>query len=167
MSRQPLEVVSQATGDSNRAWQDTTNAIASDDNHATVSAMTEGEVSELLLGRQLELGIPADAIITGVEVAIERSGLAGVGIVDHSVALRGLGVNSDSKTQPGVWSNTDTLAFYGDPQDTWGLGLVATQVNQPEFGVGIAVRYSITAGNDWPRVDSIVVNVHYDAPGCP
>jgi len=154
-------------------WQSTGNIFASDatgsstGQRAYVSAMTSGEVSRYLVAGGFGFAIPPGGLVTGIEAHVERRALSGIGIVDESVRLVRAGtVGSSNRSIGGVWSTTDAIQDYGGATDLWGATWAPADVNDPGFGVALAVRYSSTAGNDWPLVDHVQMTVHY-MPSCP
>lgn len=143
-----------------RPWSSANKAITSDDQRAEVSAMINGEVSHYLWASGYGFTLPSTATITGIEVAIERSALSGVGIVDNEVRLTKGAVLGTAKAANGVWGTSETVITYGGPNDMWGTTLTPADVNLAGFGVALSTKYPSVSGNDWPRVDVIRVTIY-------
>jgi len=150
------------TGIGTRAWTSTDNARISDNLYAQVTAMIPGEESNYLTATGFGFGVPANASIYGISVFIERSSLSGAGIVDdHVQIVKGGVVQPQDKFASGIWGTTDAVISYGGASDLWGQVWTPADVNASNFGVALSARYANTAGNDWPRVDEIRIQVYY------
>ncbi len=152
---------------STRAWSGTASALLSDNQRAEISGMTSAQISEYLVVKGFGFKLPPNAVIAGVTMAVERSALSGVGIVDASVRLvKAAAIVGTDKATTTQWSTTDTTVSYGGATDLWATTWTPADVNSPDFGAAIAAKYTSTAGNDWARIDQIRITVHFTVPGC-
>ena len=115
------------------------------ENHATKpnslnATTTPKGVSHYLHLRNFNFKLHHNDIVTGIEVRISRSGN---GISDNYIGL----VLPDGDTikishnlgKKEKWEGEE--AFYGSPTELWGENTItASQVNDPDFGVGISVK---------------------------
>jgi len=125
--------------------------------------MIQNEISNYLVTSGFGFNVPSSATITGIKLEIKRRALSGVGLQDHAVSLLKSGtVLSTNKAISGVWTSTETSVSYGGPGDLWGTSWTPAEVNAPGFGAALSVQYKSTAGNDWPRVNSMSVTVYFD-----
>jgi hypothetical protein len=149
-----------------RDWENTTNAITSNNAYARVSSMVNGEISDYLTVTDFVPAIPVSSTITGISVSIERQQSAfSVNIADNLVRLVvGGAIAGQNKASGAAWTTTDTTITYGGPSDLWGLALTPADVNASNFGAAISVAYASTAGNADARIDAIKVQIHYTCP---
>lgn len=122
------------------SWSNTGNASSSDGTYATAALFDN--TSELLVAKNFSWNLGSEAIIEGVTVRIEKSSSVNAKCADDYVTL----INADgtaegnNKAEAGQWSDTDTTSTYGGTTDTWGLTLSGLDVDDPDFGVGIAAN---------------------------
>jgi hypothetical protein len=167
----PSTVVS-SSGIGSYSWQNPQYAKASDNSYAEVSAMTGG-ASNWLKATGFGFQIPPDATIHGVYVEWERSALSGGttdGLVDNAVRLVvGGTIGTTDRAKPDVWwravGGVDRKVLYGGATDLWGeAGLTPAVVGASDFGAALSVKYTSSAGNDWPMVDAARMYVCYRTP---
>jgi len=121
-------------------------------------------LSQYLVASDFGLAIPAGSVINGIEVDIRRrSGASGSDIVDHEVRLQHgavlLPVNRAPLKNP--WSTNWIYASYGGATDLWGRVWTPAQLNDPSFGVALAVAWNGSSGDDDAFVDHVRVIIHY------
>ena len=131
--------VSDAQNFGSNLWNNPGNASASDDTNADATMMDS--TSELLVAKNFDWDLGSEAKIEGIEVRIEKyRGSGGGNVSDNYVTI----INADgtaegsNKAIVGVWPTTDTTSSYGGPSDMWGLTLTGTDVDDVDFGIGIA-----------------------------
>lgn len=109
------------------------------------------------------LAIPADAVILGVEVEISRRKLASGNISarDRIVTLAGVPGSPQNKKKAELWPVVNTAVVYGSATDLWGTTLTPDIVNDPAFGLSIAVDPVNGSGGTVREIDSIRVRVTY------
>lgn len=148
------------------AWDNAGNITADDDTAATPQFNLNGSVpTDYLQATDFGASIPAGAILTGVEVRIQRlRTAAGSGVMaDRVVSLIVGGTivgdnNADTTTD---WPGTFTDKDYGGAFDLWGLGLTLEQVQASDFGVALQAEFVTPSGNRSVSVDAIWINIHY------
>jgi hypothetical protein len=148
------------------AWQAADDARIADDLRAQAPALAPNRpASNYLYASGFEFNLPASALVRGITVFVERSSLAGYGIVDQHVQLvRGGALQPVDRPRSDRWTATDLLVAYGGADDLWGQGWTAADLNAPGFGLAFAARFADIAGNDWPQVDEIRIQVDYTCP---
>jgi hypothetical protein len=143
------------------AWTNPGNAKLSDNVYATAEpAGVGGETNGLLL-KKFGFAIPAEAIITGIVVEIERkAGAAGFG-QDTLVEIGKLGgpFGKDNKAKGDQWPEVDAVAIYGGSTDTWGGTFAPADVNAEAFYVLLKARNF--GAKVLLSVDQIKMTVYY------
>lgn len=120
-----------------------------------------GDYSYLLKAQGFGWNVPAAATITGIKVTIERKAAAGtikdaiVKLLDASGAVQG----NDKADTATAWPGSDTAKDYGGTGDTWGATLNTTVVEDPDFGVAIAVKAE--ADDSGADIDYISMTLYY------
>lgn len=148
-------------------WASPNRVETSDDLHARTS-LASGETSKYLLTSDFNYVLPGDAVITGVEVRVERSQDPGASIFDASVRLYVAGSPAGTDhAAAGEWSATDAVVVYGGPGDTWGLSLTAAEVTAADFGAVISSMRTSGAGTLFARIDYVDVIVYYSSASTP
>jgi hypothetical protein len=148
------------------AWQNVDNARLSDDQYAdTASAMASGKITNLLKVSAFSFALPANAVVTGVQVDIERSAPAGA-IKDQEVRVQVGGKPSpNALDKSAAWDTSDASASYGGPSELWGEAEIkVSDVNATDFGVSLTAT---ATASDTPKVDAISITVYFDDPACP
>lgn len=114
-----------------------------------------------LLTSQFGLGVPADAVIRGIQVSIRHAG--DESIADDSVKLTkaGRAVGAERAAAEAWSSEKLTWVDYGGPDDLWGEAWAPADLNADGFGVAQTVIYGKTVGNSRAYVDQVRVTVHY------
>jgi hypothetical protein len=123
--------------------------------------------SNYLQGSQYGFAIPDDAVITGIEVAINRKANAQTpSILDVGVQLVKAGaIVGDNKASLDIWPATFTVVTYGGPTDLWGTTWTPAEINSADFGVVLAVgRDNHNDGPRWATVDTMRITVYYSDP---
>lgn len=147
-------------------WDDKTGVGADDSDTASITDKNfdTPDISYLAKAQGLGLSIPSGATITGLEVKIERWCGAG-GAVDACVQLLDANgdLQGDNKADTvTAWPGTESVATYGGTGDTWGVSLTPAMVNDPDFGVGLAVQAASPNADIF--VDYIQVKIWYTGP---
>ncbi len=112
--------------------------------------------------RDYDMGIPANAIVTGCEVIITHNFGGGTAIMDSIVKLTINGIPMGSNKA--FFSNwipfTDTVT-YGSSTDTWGLNLTPSMVNNNQLGISFkAFGPSIVTA----MLTNVQLRIYYDIP---
>lgn len=134
------------------------NAALSDNSYATLVLLIS-QVSHYLKCTGFNFAIPLDATITGVTVAVERSGNTLNATVDSSVKLvKGGTISGTENASATLWPTTDTVANYGSSTNLWGLTLAPTDINLSTFGVAIAASATLAGTGN---IDYVSITVDY------
>lgn len=146
-------------------WTNTSNAASSNNSYAT-AAMPIGGTTKFLLVTNFGLAVPANAIIDGIVVGIERSyAIGGTNQIDSTIklfiyngnpAVPGSVVTGNNKSAGASWTTTDTYVDFGANNDVWGATLTSDVVNSIYFGVGISSSGVATA-----QIDHVRMTVYY------
>lgn len=143
------------------AWNNPSEALASDDVYAT-RTLFSGQTTQYLELTGFGFSIPGGAPISGIVVEVERSDGGVSTVKDHTVQLlKGGAAAGDNKATGATWPGSDATATYGGASDLWGESWTDSDVNASNFGVRI--RAQCTSGNGAPRVDLVAVTVYYGA----
>jgi len=145
------------------AWDNETHGCASSDSYAS-SDVPNGSTSETLRLTNFGFAVPADQVITGITVAIERQSNATVADAKVQLVLNGVNIGEDKATDNGDWPTTDTVATFGGSTDDWTATLTEVDVNDVDFGIDIVCTRTAGATNRC-YVDDVQITIEYaDAP---
>lgn len=134
------------------------NAQLSDDVYASAGLLL-GQISNYLKVTNFNFLIPADAIITGITVNVERNATSLSAVSDNSVRLvKNNVISGDDKSSASTWTTSDLVATYGSPTDTWGLALTPSDVNSSTFGCVINAAASLAAT---VNIDQVMITIDY------
>ncbi|MGV3613437.1 MAG: gliding motility-associated C-terminal domain-containing protein [Fluviicola sp.] len=158
-------------------WNNPGNALTDNNSYATMSnaaLLIGGTVrnSNFLVLRNLNLNIPINAQICGVQVEIRKvssdnSGSNWTRDLDIRL-LKNNQITGTNHANTGVnWPTTETAFTYGTNSDLWGTTLNGMDVSSNGFGVAIAIE-SRAAGLLLPTVisyiDAVRIRVYYYVP---
>lgn len=112
-------------------------AMVSVENSSVKSPLTN-----TLQGTNYGFAIPENAIIKGIQVAVNRfSSISETEnhVIDNTVQLIKAGtVTVENKAKADNWSTGDSAgATYGGTTDLWGVSWTAAEINDPKFGVAL------------------------------
>ncbi len=147
------------------SWSNLADAAVEDGNSAYSTNLAGDEVTNLLRSSAHGFAVPSDAWVRGIQLDVRRASSTGNAIEDSMVFLR-LGGQPvlDNRALAGKWPQALTTATYGSATDLWGQSVIQpSDVNAAAFGVDLAAKYGITAGNDTPDVDGMKLSVTYCA----
>jgi len=153
------------------AWKDPTYAKASDNKYATVSPTPLSGFSHYLKATNFGFSIPSGATINGIKVEIERHANYNTGslwVKDWKVYLLKNGnVVGDNKADTSTnWPTSDAYKSYGGSSDLWGTSWTASDINNANFGVVLAVQMaSGVVPPPTAYVDHIRITVYYTPGG--
>lgn len=131
---------------------------------------TNGQFSgpmTIRFGTEVAAAVPASAVITGLEVTINRRNSASSGgIYDHEVTLVGLSTPVSNKAKLGTaWPNSPSAladAVYGGSLDLWGTNGLSTElVRADDFGVRIAAKVLSPSTAVIAQIDTVTIKVYY------
>lgn len=151
------------TGVGSTAWTSPGNITTAGTPYATVALGILG-TSNYIKATNYGFGIPANATIAGISVAVNRQASStSFGMSDNEVRM--IKNNVIIGTDKGVgttWPTALTVANYGGVTDLWGTTWNPSDINNGNFGVALSVT---TQGNRTATVDYIRVTVSYQLPG--
>lgn len=144
-------------------WSNTGDISSSDDNYASVTAVSLGDASYYLVANDFGLSIPASASVCGITVEIEKSASGLFQNVHDSYIrlMKGGSVTGSNKASPGTWPSTDTYFSYGGVADLWGDTWTPSEINASDFGIAVSVNLSGVSVLPSAQVDHIRIRVHY------
>ncbi len=149
-------------------WINKSNVYTSDNLRAE-TVLVSGQVSKNLVATGFNISIPTNAIISGIEVFLEKS----VDEYRYNPSKDNLvklfvdgNVVGNNKANLSYFNNTtDSVTTYGSSSDTWGLSLTSSQINSSNFGVVYATeRHPLGTSPQRVRVDQIQIKVYYNTP---
>ena len=158
-------------------WNNPGNALVDNNNYATLSnaaLLIGGTVrsSNFLVLRNLNLNVPVNAQVCGVQVEIRKFSSDNTGSnwtrdLDIRI-LKNNQITGTNHANTGVnWPTTETAFTYGTNSDLWGTTLNGMDVSSNGFGVAIACE-SRAAGLLLPTVvsyiDAVRIRVYYYVP---
>jgi hypothetical protein len=148
-------------------WNSTAgNITAAGTPYAVSNTLNNGQYTTLLTGTAYAIGLPTDAVVTGVKVDINRMA-SGTAVQDNVVRLQVNGVQSPTnKATTANWPTSLGSVSYGGNGDLWGYTaaqITAAFVNQANFGVLLSARNANTGFNRTRTVtvDTMQVTVYY------
>jgi len=152
---------------SNRSWVAVENVGESDDQYSDFSNLNIGlnSYTDYLHVNKFQLDIPLDAIITGIEVNVERSDPS-QNTADYSVRILKYDmITGDEKATGDAYAATDSYKTFGGIGDLWGEVWTPDMINDNGFGIAIsAMRIDGNSGQTDGRIDNITVIIYYDQP---
>ena len=152
---------------SNRSWAAVENAEGSDDQYSDFSNLNNSANSytDYIHVNKFLLDIPLDAIITGIQVDIERSD-PNQNTADYSIRILKYDmVTGDEKSTGLAYDAVDTYTSFGGNGDLWGEIWTPDMINDNGFGIAIsAQRVGGNNGQTDGRIDDISITVFYDQP---
>lgn len=152
---------------SNRSWVSVENVEGSDDLYSDFGNLNTGSNSytDYLHVNKFLLDIPLDAIITGIQVAVERSD-PNQNTADYSIRILKYDmVTGDEKSTGEAYAAIDTYRSFGGNSDLWGELWTPEMINDNGFGIAIAAqRIDGNPGQTDGRIDDITITVFYDQP---
>lgn len=142
-------------------WTTPQNLGSSDNAKATTSLVGVSQ-SANLDASSFGFSIPTDAIITGIQAAVERgSNLSGaIGDVDVYLLKDAAIVGSDKATGPD-WGTSDSYRLYGGSTDLWGTTWTPADINAGNFGLRFKVDNDATGSTVTASVDHVQITVSY------
>ena len=152
---------------SNRSWVAVENVGGSDDQYSDFSNLNNSSNSytDYLHVNKFQLDIPLDAILTGIEIHVERSDV-NQNTSDYSVKILKYDmVTGDEKSTGDVYAATDTYKTFGGAGDLWGETWTPDMINDNGFGIAIsAQRIDGNNGQTDGKIDDINIIIYFDVP---
>ena len=128
----------------------------------TTGAVSGGTLTDYIICSGLNLGIPSDATITGVQVALNWVGQnGGTGILTN-VALYHGGVITGAVKSPNTQNlSVSSSATQGGMGDLWGAALTPAIVNDATFGFGVQITANNVSGTTRSFINWMSVTVYF------
>ena len=150
---------------SNKFWFSVENAEGSDNVYTEFSNLNVGSnsYSDYLHVNKFELDVPADAIITGIEVTVERSD-PDQNTADYSVRILKYDmVSGDERSTGAAYTSFDSDETFGNAGDLWGEVWTPDMINDNGFGIAIsAQRIDGSSGTTSGRIDNVSITIYYE-----
>ena len=152
---------------SNKFWHSVENAEGSDNIYTEFSNLNVGSnsYSDYLHINKFQLDVPADAIITGIEVTVERSD-PDQNTADYSVKILKYDmVTGDERSTGAAYTSFDSDETFGNAGDLWGELWTPDMINDNGFGIAIsAQRIDGSSGTTSGRIDNVSITIYYSDP---
>lgn len=154
------------------AWSSPMNATTSDNIYATVArAGGVNQETNYLKATNYGFSVPSNAVIRGIEVAVERKGVNsttdGNDVQDTFIKIvkadGSIGMQNKATTTL-IWPTADTVITYGSRIDLWGETWTPTDINDADFGAVISANISSPDTIVTASVDVISITVYYGFP---
>jgi len=149
---------------SNKFWFNVENVQGSDDVYTDFGDLNTGANSytDYIHVNKFGIDVPLSAIITGIEVNIERSD-PDQNTADYSVRILKYDIiTGDEKSTGDPYTASDTHKAFGSSGDLWGEIWTPDMINDNGFGIVIAAqRINGTTGTTSGRIDNITVTIYY------
>jgi hypothetical protein len=152
-------------GGGNSIWYSPANAEELDYNYASSLVGAPGVTNPLVLAPN-GMGLPAGAVVTGIELTIDRYCASALSS-DLSVKVTlNDGTQSRELASAAAWPTTLTPASYGGASDRLGFDpslLTAANINGGGFGASLSVQVAsgVEGGSDTAFVDQMTITVFY------
>jgi hypothetical protein len=143
------------------------NVQGSDDQYSEFGNLNNGSNSytDYIHVNKFLLDVPFDAIITGIQVNIERAD-PNQNTADYSIRILKYDiVTGDEKSTGEAYTASDSYRTFGGNGDLWGEVWTPEMINDNGFGIAIAARrIDGNPGQTDGRIDDITITVFYDQP---
>ncbi|MCX6804306.1 MAG: HYR domain-containing protein [Candidatus Diapherotrites archaeon] len=149
-------------------WVNPSGAQYLDNSFATINIIGNSEVTQYLKVTNFGFNIPANAIISGIVVSVDRNESGSTGrVFDNSIKLVNNGVIvGTNKSIGSEWLSESTYvkgaySFYGGINQDWGQDWNFANINNPNFGVVISARHDGTDDFRNISVNHVMITVYY------
>lgn len=148
-------------------WSNPGRAMASDNSYATAS-VNDNQISHYLQCTGYGFAIPANAVINGITVNVERNSSTTTATVptDYQVRLVKAGVmGATDRATATNYTTADVVEAHGGATDLWGDTWTPSNINASNFGVAFSTQKPGTGGgNRTVSVDYIEITIDYSMP---
>jgi hypothetical protein len=152
---------------SNRFWFNVENAQGSDNVYTDFFNLNAGANSytDYIHVNKFGLDIAPTAIITGIEIAVERSD-PDQNTADYSVRILKYDIiTGDERSTGAAYTSFDSDETFGNSGDLWGEFWTPDMINDNGFGIAIAAqRINGSTGTTNGRIDNISVTIYFTDP---
>jgi len=123
------------------------------------------DITEVIGPNRFGFSIPDQATIDGIEVSIERRGVAVSGTPETRLILRKNDNSSVSKIDTSSWPLSDSVLTLGGPSDLWGTTWTAADINGSSFGFRPQIQVRTRASDSGTfELDHVTVTVYFTHP---
>ena len=153
-----------SSGGSGSVWSSTGNALSTDDSYAESDINKNGANSKYLEITNFGFSLPSSAVISGIEVSVERKAEVVNNISDAEIYLTKNGSSNvgSNYAAAGYWSTSDETVAYGGASDMWGATWSYSDVNASGFGVRIRATNDNSSAKVIAYIDYVAITVYYD-----
>ena len=152
---------------SNKFWFSVENAQGSDNVYTDFGNLTTGANSytDYVHINKFGLDVPPTAIITGIEVTVERSD-PDQNTADYSVKIIKYDIiTGDERSTGATYTSFDSDEIFGNAGDLWGEFWTPDMINDNGFGIAIAAqRINGSTGTTNGKIDNVSITVYYTDP---
>lgn len=152
---------------SNKFWFSVENAEGSDNVYTDFGNLSTGANSytDYVHINKFGLDVPPTAIITGIEVTVERSD-PDQNTADYSVKIIKYDIiTGDERSTGAAYTSFDSDEIFGNAGDLWGEFWTPDMINDNGFGIAIAAqRINGSTGTTNGRIDNVSITVYYTDP---
>ncbi|MFZ2189151.1 MAG: MBG domain-containing protein [Candidatus Moraniibacteriota bacterium] len=151
-------------------WTNQQNATVSDNVYATIGITSSSQTTPYHKTSGFGFNVPADAVISGIEIIFERGQTTASCFYDESASLMKdgstpiLSSNKASSNPKTYWPTTDTIITYGSPTDLWNQSWTPAEINSNGFGFGVYARKTCSGSMRYARIDYVGAKVYYTLP---
>lgn len=148
------------------SWHQIENASGSDNAYAVFDNISNvvGAHTDYLVLTKFKFNIPADKVITGIQVVVENTDPGGA-TADHSIRLLKNGelTGLDRSTGKLYFNENyrDEFNSYGSTIDLWGETWTPEDINSEGFGVAISAKRAVKTVPTKGAIDDVRITVYY------
>lgn len=140
------------------AWIYPDRAEVSDNKWAQVELLSN--ISHYLKATNFGFTIPAGATIDGILVEIEERGFGSIKEYAIKIVKSDGSIGTTNKSTGATLPTSDAYVEYGSSSDLWGESWSASDINNSNFGVVLALEED-SGLNDFCIIDHIRITVYY------
>jgi hypothetical protein len=149
-----------ASNGGSQSWSAASN-IETENGSSAVASPANGFPTHWLKSAGHGFTIPEGATIDGVVVEIKAKSDFGTAHVNHlQLSLAGTPSGTDKAPGTTIPPTTFTWLSWGASNDTWGISLIASDINDVNFGVAVSAS-STSVSAEGVSVDAVRITVYY------
>ena len=145
-------------------WTNRDNDKTSNNQYATTQGMNSGMATVYLKATHFDFSLPAEAIVDGITVNVERKA-SDSNFFDNAIRIVKGGVIGATDLSTGeAWPTNDATISYGSGSDLWGETWTGADINSENFGFALSATKVGGETNKKPSIDWINITVSYHLP---
>jgi hypothetical protein len=155
--------VDEAVPGGNSPWI-TGNTSSSNNIYSTSASLPNIISSSRLKLTNFNFAIPANTVIEGIIVEVEKSISGNTTVTDKDIMLVKAGVTQtvENKATTALWPQADVTTTYGTSTNLWSNTWTAADINAAGFGVAISAQRTASSGPPiTARIDFVRITVCY------